>query len=138
MEDEEWESEYGYLEPQDWRKNLLSILKLISDMSLQEAVLVDKDEDYDFDPPFTDFEIWFDINAYYMNRLNLEDGFEHAKKEKFLTAAECERLRPMDAAFREFLPDNLITPDASPILESSEWKEIISLAKKLIDSGFLK
>jgi hypothetical protein len=132
-----WDDEYGYLPPEIWRRNLLKILELIANKKLQTDLLVRKIEKYDFDPPYTDFEIWFDINAYYMGRLNLEDGFGHAKKEKFLNASECESLAAFDGKFRKYLPDDMITPNANSILTDPKWNEIVASAQHLLQTGFL-
>lgn len=135
---EVWEEEYGSLSAEEWRDHLSSLLVLIADESLQKGLFIEEDESYDFDPPYTDFEIWFDINAYYMGRLNLEVGLSWAKEQGFLTAAECARLAPLDTAFRTFLPEDLATRNAGPILRDPEWKAICKAAAALLKERFLK
>lgn len=130
-EESDWEEEYGALPRAEWRANLAELLDLVADPKLQREVLVEKSTEHDFDPPFTDFEIWFDINAYYIGRLNLDAGLEWAEEEGFISAAEREKLAAFDHTFRNYLPDNMGSEDARPILDSKEWQAIVKQAKGL-------
>jgi hypothetical protein len=129
--DGSWEEEYGALSREEWRANLAEFLDLVADPELQQEVLVEKSSEHDFDPPFTDFEIWFDLNAYYIGRLNLDAGLDWAESEGFLSADEKDRIAAFDRAFRSYLPDNMGSTDARPILETKEWQNIVRLARGL-------
>lgn len=129
----DWDEEYGALPRAEWRSNLAELLELVADAKLQKEVLVERSTEHDFDPPYTDFEIWFDINAYYIGRLNLDAGLEWAQEEGFISSAERQKLAAFDEAFRNFLPDNMGSEDARPILESKPWQAIVKLAQGLSD-----
>lgn len=90
-----WEEAHGALSREEWRANLtefLDLVALVADPELQQEVLVEKSSEHDFDPPFTDFEIGFDLNASYMGRLNLAAGLDWAESEGFLLADEKDRI----------------------------------------------
>lgn len=132
---EAWLEEYEPLSPDEWVSHLTSFLTLVADPVLQRKVFVEKSEEYDFDSPYTDFEIWFDMNAYYMGRLNLESGLKWAEEEGFLTEARSRALAPFDRVFRNYLPDNMASADAAPLLREPAWQEICVLAKAVLASG---
>lgn len=136
--DDQWDEEYGALDPGPWRANLYRLLKLVSDIPLQRKVLIGRSEDYDFDAPFTDFEIWFDVQTYYIGRLNFDADLKWIEAKKFLSKKEIEQISEFDEAFRNFLPEHFATQRAATILDDPKYQEIAALGAKLLATGFLR
>jgi hypothetical protein len=124
-------TEVEFATPREWRARLVNFLEFLSDLEKQKKVLHAKSETCDFDPPFSIFEIWFDVHTYYMERLHLEDGAEPLVAEGFLNAEEAKALAPLDKLFQNFFPDDLMTDRAMTVLTDPQWIKIVEIAAAL-------